>query len=445
MDQKTAFEAMKLGFNIYLTGPAGSGKSYLLNQYINWCQDHKIKVAVTASTGIAATHINGITIHSWSGLGVKDRLTEKDIVNLKKKPYIKKRIRETQVLIIDEISMLHDFQLDLLDQICKLFKDPFLPFGGLQVILSGDFFQLPPVSQQEKKAQFVPASKAWQTMDVKICYLEKVYRQKEGQLSAILQAIRSGSITEKAMKSLMTRHQKEIQGWDRPTRLFTHNANVNVINSIELNKISAPSFLYRMHSRGNDYLIDTLKKSCLAPEELILKKDAVVMFVKNNFDRGYINGTLGQVIDFDDRKLPIVRTLDGKDICVTPESWVIEEEEEIVAMIGQLPLRLAWAITVHKSQGMSLDAVEMDLNRSFEYGMGYVALSRARSLSGIKLLGINDLAYQVNPMVLEMDKLLQQLAGIFANDLKQMDRAVKSKMQKNRIKSEEIKEQKKHK
>jgi hypothetical protein len=161
-----------------------------------------------------------------------------------------------------------------------------------------------------------------------------------------------------------------------------------------------------MRSKGRARLAERMRKNCLAPEELILKNNAVVMFVRNNFEKGYVNGTLGTVIRFDsDTGFPIVRTKKGVDIVASPESWVLEDNDKVVAEITQLPLRLAWAITIHKSQGMSLDTAEVDLSKSFEPGMGYVALSRIRSLAGLRLLGLNEIALKVHPQVSAIDQL----------------------------------------
>jgi len=171
-------QSIKLGYNVFLTGPAGSGKTFLLNRYIEYLKENKMGVGITASTGIAATHINGITIHSWSGMGIKNNLSREDIRKLVKRSYLRKRFKNTGVLIIDEISMLNDFQLDLVNQICQSFKNNQKPFGGMQIVCSGDFFQLPPI-KKEGEAKFVTESKIWDNMKLKICYLEEQHRQEK--------------------------------------------------------------------------------------------------------------------------------------------------------------------------------------------------------------------------------------------------------------------------
>ena len=177
-----------------------------------------------------------------------------------------------------------------------------------------------------------------------------------------------------------------------------------------------------MERKGPAKLTEALVKGCLAPEELQLKKGAVVMFVKNNFEEGYVNGTLGRVASFDTgTKLPIVETTSGKTIHVQPTDWTISEEGKVLASITQLPLRLAWAITVHKSQGMSLDAAEIDLSKSFEPGMGYVALSRVRSLDGLSLMGMNEEAFLVHPRVTALDGALRAQSKRHAGEIAALD------------------------
>lgn len=419
MTQAEALDILKMGYNVFLTGPPGSGKTFLLNKYIDYLRKHRRKVAVTASTGIAATHMQGMTLHSWSGLGIKEKLSEGDIRKLLKKSYLRKRFRDTGVLIIDEISMLHAFQFDLINQICQAFKDNLLPFGGMQVVCSGDLFQLPPV-QREGEAEFVIQSNTWQNMDIKICYLEEQYRQRQnGELLTLLNYIRNNEVDE-ACNLLLGREQGGELFSISPTKLYTHNIDVDVINNFELAKIDGKEFVYHMESRGNENIVTVLKQNCLAPEKLVLKKGAKVMFIKNNFDRGYVNGTLGEVIDFDENGLPVIETFAGKQIVATPSNWTVEEDDVVKAEISQIPLRLAWAITVHKSQGMNLDAAEIDLSKCFLEGMGYVALSRLRSLTGLKLMGINDLAFLVNKEVLELDRILKRVSQEVAEDFRKM-------------------------
>lgn len=408
MKQKNAIEILKLGYNIFLTGPAGSGKTFLLNEYIAYLKKNKIPVSITASTGIAASHIDGRTIHSWSGIGINETLTDSQIKSLKDRDNLSSRIIPAKVLIIDEISMLNANRLDLIDYVCKAFKQDLRPFGGMQVILCGDFFQLPPVARGKDDNRFVSESKIWNNMDIKICYLEEQYRQGDKKFLQVLGDIRSNSANEKTYKILQQRLNKKIKSKVKPTKLHTHNLDVDSHNNFELNKLEGDGYIYEMSSEGVPYLVESLKNGyCLAPETLKLKVDTAVIFVKNNFAKGYVNGTLGRVIGFDeDTNYPLVETFAGNLIVAFPEKWRIEEGGETVASVSQVPLRLAWAITVHKSQGMSLDAAEIDLSKTFEYGMGYVALSRVRSLDGIKLVGINQQALKVNDKVIELNKEL---------------------------------------
>ncbi|MBU1164581.1 AAA family ATPase [Patescibacteria group bacterium] len=420
MKQKEAFEILKLGENIFLTGPAGCGKTFLLNQYINHLKKNKIKTGITASTGIAATHINGRTIHSWCGIGISETMPAPQFKNLLKKEVLRNRIISTKVLVIDEISMLNAKRLDLIDHICKAIKQDLRPFGGMQVILCGDFFQLPPVARGSEDGRFVTESNIWQSMDIKICYLQDQYRQADKNFLKVLNDIRQNSVTKDTSKLLATRLNKPTKVKIKPTKLHTHNIDVDSYNDFELNKLSGIQKVYEMQSTGEKKLVKSLKKSCIAPETLKLKVDAVVMFVKNNFKKQYVNGTLGKVTNFDkDSGYPVIETISGHKIIAAPERWVIEEGDKDVASISQVPLRLAWAITVHKSQGMSLDCAEIDLSKTFEYGMGYVALSRVRSLDGITLTGINKLALQVNQEALKLDKTL------FTKSKKDLEKSIK--------------------
>ncbi len=410
MTQKDALDILKMGYNCYITGAAGSGKTHLLNEYIKFLKNKGVEIGITASTGIAATHMGGTTIHSWSGLGIRDDLTEYDLEDLETKKYLYDRFKETDVLIIDEISMLHHFRLDLIERIARHLKRNQLPFGGMQVILCGDFFQLPPVSRMgEKESHFSYKSEAWKKLNLKICYLEEQHRHKDDKFIKILNGIRGNNLTEESFSHLRGRDNAILKEGIEPTKLHTHNINVDTINDTELNKLPGQIFTYQMEDKGRKALVDALKKSCLAPEVLRLKKGARVMFVKNNFEEGYANGTLGKVIECSNYG-PKIMLNSGKVITPEKVNWVIEEEGKTKATITQYPLRLAWAITVHKSQGMSLDAVEVDLSKSFEQGMGYVALSRVRTLEGLRLLGINKNALEVREDVLIYDEDLKEMS-----------------------------------
>ncbi len=426
MKQKEALDLLQMGHSVFLTGAAGSGKTHLLNQYIAYLRANMIPVGITASTGIAATHMGGTTIHSWSGMGIRDTLSEKDIRDLFLRSYLRTRFSKTKVLIIDEISMLHAYQLDLVDTILRTFHGNTIPFGGLQVVMCGDFYQLPPVTKGQERPNFVTESDVWQEMNPVVCYLDEQFRQDDRAFLRVLNDIRNNEVSEMTVESLSERLQKEVNGYAKPTKLFTHNADVDAINAVQLETLEDEGELYSMSWYGNFNLVEVLKKSCLAPDELILKKGAQVMFVKNNYEVGYVNGTLGEVIGFSDstdpggQMLPVVRTFDGNELTVTPVSWEVKEDNKVLAGITQIPLRLAWAITVHKSQGMSLDAAEVDLSRSFTPGMGYVALSRVRSLSGLKLMGMNHMSLQINEAVAESDRRFRKRSDEMVLALMQM-------------------------
>ena len=433
MKQKEALDILKSGYNTFLTGPPGSGKTFLVNKYIEYLRKNNISVSITASTGIAATHMGGVTLHSWSGLGIREELDDQEARRICEKGYLRKRIKNTNVLIIDEISMIKASQFEAVNKICQYAKRNLRPFGGIQVVCSGDFFQLPPVEKEGKEIKFVNESDVWKKMEMKVCYLDEQHRTKDKKLHKILNYIRE-SKAEESKKLLFDAHKKAKDLKRVLTKLYTHNIDVDSINYSELDKINGKEYYYQMTMRGNPVVAEILKKSCLAPERLVLKEGAHVMFIKNNFDAGYVNGTQGKVIGFGAGDLPIVKTQEGEKITVKYADWSIEEDNLIVAGISQMPLRLAWAITVHKSQGMNLDSAEIDLSKCFLEGMGYVALSRLRSLKGLRLMGINNLAFCVNSRALEIDKDFRKLSKNSSLELKKMSGSAISKRQKLFIK-----------
>lgn len=430
MTQDEALEILKAGHNVYLTGAAGSGKTYLLNTYIDLLKERKIYVGITASTGIAATHMRGFTIHSWAGIGIKNKCSDEEIQLIAEKKRIAKRFREAKTLIIDEVSMLDKDRLNLIEEVARYARANFEPFGGLQVVLCGDFFQLPPVSKWgEEPPEFAYKSSTWGNMNLKVCYLEEQHRQGDKPFIEVLNAIRRGTVDETTLGHLHGRLGKNLTE-DRVTKLYSHNRNVDAENARELGKLPGEVKTYEMETSGAGGIVDQLIRGCLAQETLTLKKDAKVMFVKNNPEEGYVNGTLGTVIGFDEEDLPVVKLLDGREIKVRQDVWSIEEDGKTLGEIWQIPLRLAWAITIHKSQGMTLDAAEIDLRGAFEKGMGYVALSRVRSLAGIRLLGLNDTALEVSPDVLKFDEELQEQSEEIREEFKKMSKEEREKKQK---------------
>jgi hypothetical protein len=417
MNQKQALEILKTGVNIFLTGEPGSGKTYTINQYVSYLISHGIEPAITASTGIAATHISGTTIHSWSGIGIKNKLSKAELHNIVSNDYIEKRIKKTKVLIIDEISMLPPDSLEMVDLICKEVKKNSLPFGGIQVVLVGDFFQLPPIVKktyneysqenlfEEKSGRFSYDSSIWRQAEFVICYLDEQYRQDDHEFLSILTKIRANKFDSLSLEYI---HQRKIDSYQTPAntpKLYTHNIDVDLVNDRMLSKIQLEAHFFPMKSRGHESLVATMKKGCLSPESLFLKIGAAVMFTKNSPKDGFVNGTLGTVTDFDiDTELPIVKIRNGRKIVVSLADWTVEDDGKIKGRLTQIPLRLAWAITVHKSQGISLDEAIIDLSKVFEFGQGYVALSRVRRLTGLYILGWNELAFQVDAEVLTKDK-----------------------------------------
>jgi ATP-dependent DNA helicase PIF1 len=404
MDQELALEILLNGESALLTGPAGSGKTYVLSQFIKHAKRQGKHVSVTATTGLAATHLSGSTIHSWSGIGIHDKLPKYFYKDMPKGRA--DTIKKTDVLIIDEISMLHDYRLDMVDQICRSVRETDAPFGGLQVILCGDFFQLPPINREnDQESGFVVNSQVWSDLDPVVCYLSEQHRQDDDKFLDILTALRQADLRRKHVEALLCRQFAEV---GEATELHTTNVDVDVINTQKLTELAGEEHLYYMTHTGKDNYVESLSRSCLANPELVLKKGALVMCIKNSPDKKFVNGSLGIITGFEKGSdYPIVELKNGRVITILPETWELRDGDKKRASLTQLPLRLAWAITVHKSQGMTLDAARIDLRRAFVEGMGYVALSRVRSLSTLSLHGINRMALQISPAALEIDKTLR--------------------------------------
>ncbi len=436
MTQDQALTILKTGTNVFLTGEPGAGKTHTIREYVRYLREHAVEPAITASTGIAATHIHGVTIHSWSGIGIRSTLGPYDLDALGNKEYLVKRLKNATVLIIDEVSMLSAGMLSMIEEVCRTIRNNELPFGGLQVVLVGDFFQLPPISTFGNVAEFAYRSRAWKSLEIVTCYLSEQHRQEDAELLSLLSAIRSNEVEEMHFAYLESRIMKGETPPENITRLFTKNVSVDALNDASLSRLTGMEHEYKMESKGKASMVESLKKGCLSPETLIVKKESIVMCTKNNPSAGFANGTLGKVVEFQNvTHFPVIETRDGRKIVIEPMEWIVEEDGKVRARISQIPLRLAWAITVHKSQGMSLDAAVMDLSDVFEYGQGYVALSRVRTLDGIFLHGVNQKSLQVHPDVAHVDQHFREMSEKARCAFEALEKVEIKKMHENFLKA----------
>lgn len=431
MNQGLTLEIMLSGESVLLTGPAGAGKTFVLNQFIKLAKHDGKHVSVTATTGLAATHLGGTTIHSWSGIGIHDELPPHFADNVSKGR--REIIEKTDVLIIDEISMLHDYRLDMIDDACRLVrKKPDVPFGGIQLVMSGDLFQLPPINRGEgRSGGFVVHSNAWRELDPVICYLSEQHRQDDQALLDILSAIRAGDVRRAHAERLLSRVDLAPADTSALTELHTVNVDVDKLNESKLDELEGDEVHYSQTTTGSANYVENLQRSILAPEVLRLKAGALVMAVKNSPDRKYVNGSIGMVVSFEaGTEYPIVDFQNGKTITMQPDTWELRDGDKKRASITQIPLRLAWAITVHKSQGMTLDAARIDLRKAFVEGMGYVALSRVRSIDNLYLHGINQMALKVSADALSIDEQLRLKAAQDAERFKHLEQVAKERAKK---------------
>ncbi len=423
MKQLSALTILQTGRNVFLTGAAGTGKTHVLRQYISYLRDHSIFPTIVAPTGIAASHLGGMTIHSCFGLGPFDE--EPGDLSLKKsldRPGVKKRLKHMNVLIVDEVSMLSPVLFSVMDRMFRMAKESDELFGGIQIIFSGDFFQLPPVARGQER-RYVWQTSLWEELELVVCYLHEKYRQKDPALLELLQEIRRGEVSEDSMNHLRRRYRKHPEGKGIITKLYTHNADIDRINYEALKLLDTDEYVFQYESYGTKGAIEKLVNNSLMQAELRLKEGATVMFVKNSQDGKFVNGTLGTIVGFSEDRLPLVETKQGV-IEAERMEWKEEDDKgKTVASVWQVPLRLAWAITVHKSQGMTLDAAEIDLSKTFEVGQGYVALSRLRRFEDLKLMGFNHVALQTAPELLEEDIRMQTFSESYEAELESEDEA----------------------
>jgi ATP-dependent DNA helicase PIF1 len=351
-----------------------------MSKGVKYLKDNIPNIHLTASTGIASVNIGGQTLHSWSGIGLGTLPANKIPFNSK----VINRIKLAKILAIDEISMISAETFNLVNDVVKLIRKNDKPFGGIQIILFGDFFQLPPV-----KGDFCFNSTSWTDSCLTSIILKKVFRQSDETFVAMLNNLRYANLTPADIVTLSERKICKCTDTIQPTKLVSHNDQADKINKAELEKINNTVYTFKAKYRGTDQLkIEFLKKNCVAYDTLDLKVGSHVMMLRNTYaEQGIINGSVGIVMDIS--VFPIVLFENGIELSIKQEVWELERYDDITeklvmeASIEQIPLIFSWAITIHKSQGMTLNKMRCDLSKVFTYGQSYVALSRVKSLDGL--------------------------------------------------------------
>ncbi|XP_068056140.1 ATP-dependent DNA helicase PIF1 [Anomalospiza imberbis] len=407
-EQEAVLGAVRSGKSIFFTGSAGTGKSFLLKRIVGSLPPNV--TYPTASTGVAACHIGGTTLHAFAGIG-SGKAPLEQCIQLAERPGVRQHWLACQHLIIDEISMVDGKFFDKLEAVARAVRKRDEPFGGIQLIICGDFLQLPPVSKANEETKFCFQAKCWRKCIHINMELTEVRRQTDKTFVSILSAIRLGRCTEEVTRQLMqtAAHKSERDGI-LATRLCTHKDDVDITNERRLQQL--PGEVHVFEALDSDtMLVKLIDAQCPVGGRVELKLGAQVMLAKNlDVSQGLVNGARGVVVGFESEQkgLPKVKFLCGVTQLIKMEKWVIKGPSGVHLSRQQLPLKLAWAISIHKSQGMSLDCVEISLSRVFESGQAYVALSRARSLAGLRVLDFDPKAVRADPAVLQFYRQLRR-------------------------------------
>jgi ATP-dependent DNA helicase PIF1 len=414
-------ELINQGENLFITGYAGTGKSYILNKL-----KKKFQIDVTSTTGLAAVNVQGQTIHSWAGVGICNKPIKNVIEKILQRTKLKKQISECKILAIDEISMLDARTFDYIDEVLRNTRDGSKPFGGIQLLLFGDFFQLPPV---EKESGFCFNSKTWQALNLKTVFLEKVYRQNDENFIKSLNNLRLNQLTEDDVRLFYDREVNYNTYESDILHIFSTNKEADNYNTFKFNSVQKPLYVFnsadKIHRKRTIIEVDknnlderltnfdlktleTFDKSCKAPSALELKEGCRIMLLKNlNFNKGLINGSTGTVLELkkdEDEEYILVRFDNEVEEVISKHTFEAYRDGDVVVSREQYPLRLAYGITIHKSQGMTLEKLIVDCNRIFECGQVYVALSRIKSIDGLYLKSFNPQKVWANEEVVEFYK-----------------------------------------
>ena len=410
-EQQLAYDTILGGKSCFITGPGGTGKSFLLQRIE---RDYRAKtgrkVAITAMTGCAALLLGPYakTLHSWAGVGLGRGTVEELVSTIRLHKKKKSMWTSTSCLVLDEVSMLTPELLEKLDQIGRQVRGHLSsPFGGMQVVFVGDFFQLPPVVKGDGSS-FAFESPLWSSIVKKTIELKKIVRQKDPVFQKILNEARVGALSQESFDILLTRKTKAWRKLEiKPTMLFTKNTDVNSINENSLAKLESEEHVFEVKTIRTKYfpedvvrmLIDKLDKDASYVQVLSLKVGAQVMLVTNlEPETGLVNGSRGVITDFAPDGSPVVKFVKST-VVIRPHKWEADGNDSGLAR-EQIPLKLAYAITIHKAQGASLDCALVDVGpATFEYGQAYVALSRARSLDALYIHDIDPGAFRAHPKV----------------------------------------------
>ncbi|GLJ34333.1 hypothetical protein SUGI_0690370 [Cryptomeria japonica] len=416
-DQWRVLKAISQGKFVFVTGCAGTGKSYLLKYAVSVLVElhGPSSVFVTASSGIAACELKGRTLHSFAGIKLGLEPATNLAFSVRNNREALKRWMSAKALIIDEISMIDGELLDKIEYVARQIRRTNQVFGGLQLVVSGDFFQLPPVKPTDLSRQFAVEAHCWKKCFNKQVELRQVFRQADCEFVSMLKEVRRANCSARTISRLNSCIRPPIWADNNgiaPTRLFPIKKGAQICNDRELMALNNEIIPFRARNEGLGKL---LLNGGLAPEELYLCEGAQVMLIWNiDFEVGLVNGARGVVVGFtygemEDRwdispkgLWPVVRFhCLRENIVVKPVVWEVFENGGVVASRMQVPLILAWAVSVHKCQGMTLDRVETDLSRAFEFGMVYVALSRIKSLEGLRLTGFDPQKIKAHPKVFD--------------------------------------------
>lgn len=381
--QQAAFDRASAGDNLFVSGPGGTGKTFLVSHIVDELRGRGLRVMVTASTGIAALHCGGITIHRALGTGIAGNIWDAQPVIYRTGARMAAEVLGgVDVIIVDEVSMLTGDYLDMMDWRLRTVRKTDDPFGGVQVIFVGDFLQLPPVVKDARKVKrpFAFQAEAWES--VRSVVLDKVWRQTDPGFVSVLHDIRSGDPDVFSM-AVLDRHVAEWED-DGRTVLVTHRSLADSINQMRIDEIDGPpqTFAAACWSRFGD-TPEKIAREFIAPYKLTLKVGARVICCKNTHS-GLVNGMQGVVTGIDASAISV--DFGNGAVEVVRETWETRDAQgTVLSEMKQFPLLLAWAITIHKSQGMTIDRVHVHVEKAFAHGQVYVALSRVRSLDGLSI------------------------------------------------------------